>query len=161
MSGDDGSVWYEVPYDRLSPKHFYAWRLWSFDLPVDAEGWLEPVVRCWDNALNTQPTFVRSTWFVQPFLELALSQCVTQFRDSSNQNSIRHSDDRFMYFPCCKIVFITLHPRLGLFFHSTAADVRVGSHATSQQVMLHKLLRYRRLCCHHPASLLRFTTEYI
>ncbi len=24
--------------------------------------------------------------------------------------------------------------------------------------MLHKLPRYRRLCCHHPASLLRFTT---
>ena len=23
---------------------------------------LELVVRCWDNALNTQPTFVRSTW---------------------------------------------------------------------------------------------------
>lgn len=39
VSGDDGSVWYEVPYDRLSPKIFYAWRLWSFDLSVDAEGW--------------------------------------------------------------------------------------------------------------------------
>ncbi len=67
VSGDGGSIWYEVPYDRLSTKHFYAWRLWSIDLPVDAEGWLELVVRCWDNALNTQPTFVRSTWFVHSF----------------------------------------------------------------------------------------------
>lgn len=32
------------------------------DLPVDAEGWIELCVRCWDNSLNTQPTFVRSAW---------------------------------------------------------------------------------------------------
>ncbi|SLM33845.1 oxidoreductase molybdopterin binding domain-containing protein [Lasallia pustulata] len=62
VSGDGGSVWYETPFEKLSPKYFYAWRLWSIDLPVDAEGWLELVVRCWDNALNTQPTFVRSAW---------------------------------------------------------------------------------------------------
>ena len=32
------------------------------ELPLDAEGWTEIVARCWDNALNTQPTYVRSAW---------------------------------------------------------------------------------------------------
>ncbi|KAF2806163.1 uncharacterized protein BDZ99DRAFT_490130 [Mytilinidion resinicola] len=41
-------------------KYYYAWRLWQIDLPVDAEGWLDFCVRTWNNALNTQPTFVRS-----------------------------------------------------------------------------------------------------
>ncbi|PQE29127.1 oxidoreductase molybdopterin binding domain-containing protein [Rutstroemia sp. NJR-2017a BBW] len=62
VSGDGGSVWYEVPYENMSEKYFHAWRLWEIDLPVDAEGWLEVCVRCWDNAMNTQPTFVRSAW---------------------------------------------------------------------------------------------------
>ncbi|KAH7119753.1 Oxidoreductase, molybdopterin-binding domain-containing protein [Dendryphion nanum] len=62
VSGDGGSIWYEVPYENLSQKYFHAWRTWSMDLPVDAEGWLEICVRCWDNALNTQPTYVRSAW---------------------------------------------------------------------------------------------------
>ncbi|KAL9074479.1 MAG: hypothetical protein Q9161_002267 [Pseudevernia consocians] len=62
VSGDGGSVWYETPYEKLSQKYFHAWRLWEIDLPVDAEGWIELVARCWDNALNTQPTYVRSTW---------------------------------------------------------------------------------------------------
>lgn len=39
VSGDGGSVWYETPYEKLSPKYFHAWRLWEIDLPVDAEGW--------------------------------------------------------------------------------------------------------------------------
>ena len=52
VSGDGGSIWYEVPYDKLSRKYFHAWRTWEMDLPVDAEGWLEICVRCWDNALN-------------------------------------------------------------------------------------------------------------
>ncbi len=64
VSGDGGSVWYETPYEGLSQKYYHAWRIWSIDLPVDAEGWLELVVRCWDNAINTQPTFVRSAWYV-------------------------------------------------------------------------------------------------
>ena len=64
VSGDGGSVWYLVPPDRLSKKYFYGWRLWSIEMPVDPEGWLEFCVRCWDDSLNTQPTFVRSTWFV-------------------------------------------------------------------------------------------------
>ena len=38
-SGDGGSVWYETPYEKMSPKYFHAWRLWEIDLPVDAEGW--------------------------------------------------------------------------------------------------------------------------
>lgn len=62
VSGDGGNIWYEVPYQNLSQKHFYAWRTWHMDLPVDAEGWIEIVVRCWDDAMNTQPTFVRSAW---------------------------------------------------------------------------------------------------
>ncbi|KAI1873075.1 uncharacterized protein JN550_003328 [Neoarthrinium moseri] len=60
VSSDGGSVWYEVP--DMTTKYFHAWRLWEIDLPVDAEGWLEFCVRTWDNALNTQPTFVRSAW---------------------------------------------------------------------------------------------------
>ncbi|KAK0721382.1 Oxidoreductase, molybdopterin-binding domain-containing protein [Apiosordaria backusii] len=60
--GDGGSIWYEVPAGNMSTKYFYAWRTWWIDLPVDAEGWLEMCVRCWDNAMNTQPTFVRSAW---------------------------------------------------------------------------------------------------
>ncbi|KAI9730074.1 MAG: hypothetical protein M1834_006066 [Cirrosporium novae-zelandiae] len=62
VSGDGGNIWYEVPYHNLSQKYFHAWRTWHMDLPVDAEGWLELVVRCWDDALNTQPTYVRSAW---------------------------------------------------------------------------------------------------
>jgi sulfite oxidase len=62
VSGDGGSIWYEVPYENMTTKYYYAWRLWEIDLPVDAEGWLELCVRTWDNALNTQPTYVRSAW---------------------------------------------------------------------------------------------------
>lgn len=62
VSNDGGGVWYEVPHDQLSTKYFHAWRTWEFEIPVDAEGWLEFCVRCWDDALNTQPTFVRSAW---------------------------------------------------------------------------------------------------
>ncbi|KAH8814943.1 Oxidoreductase, molybdopterin-binding domain-containing protein [Xylogone sp. PMI_703] len=62
VSGDGGAIWYEVPYDKMTEKYFYAWRLWEIELPVDAEGWLELCVRCWDNSLNTQPTLVRSAW---------------------------------------------------------------------------------------------------
>jgi len=53
---------YEVPPENLSKKYLHAWRTWHIDIPVDAEGWLELVVRCWDNALNTQPTYVRTAW---------------------------------------------------------------------------------------------------
>jgi len=52
VSGDGGSIWYEVPYDKMSRKYYHAWRVWEYDLPVDAEGWLEFCVRTWDNALN-------------------------------------------------------------------------------------------------------------
>lgn len=62
VSADGGNVWYEVPYQRLSTKYFYGWRIWSMELPVEYEGWLELCCRTWDNALNTQPTFVRSAW---------------------------------------------------------------------------------------------------
>jgi sulfite oxidase len=62
VSPDGGHIWYAVPPENLSPKHKYAWRTWHVKIPVDAEGWLELTARCWDNALNTQPTFVRSAW---------------------------------------------------------------------------------------------------
>jgi len=62
VSGDGGSVWYECPWENMTTKYYHAWRLWSIDLPVDAEGWLEFCVRTWDNSMNTQPTFVRSAW---------------------------------------------------------------------------------------------------
>ena len=26
VSGDGGSVWYEVPYNKMSPKYYHAWR---------------------------------------------------------------------------------------------------------------------------------------
>ena len=62
VSPDGGFLWYEVPPKNLSKKHKFAWRTWHIDLPLDAEGWTELVVRCWDNSLNTQPTLVRSAW---------------------------------------------------------------------------------------------------
>ena len=62
VSPDGGYIWYDVPPENFSEKHKYAWRTWTIDLPVDAEGWLELCVRCWDNSLNTQPTYVRSAW---------------------------------------------------------------------------------------------------
>jgi sulfite oxidase len=62
VSWDGGSVWYEVPHDKMSTKYFHAWRTWEYDCPVDAEGWLEFVVRTWDSSMNTQPTYVRSAW---------------------------------------------------------------------------------------------------
>ena len=48
------------------------------DLPVDAEGWLELVVRCWDNSMNTQPTFVRSTWQDSIWKVFLLLQILTE-----------------------------------------------------------------------------------
>lgn len=62
LNGIVDSYRYEVPPENLSKKFQHAWRTWEMDLPVDAEGWLEIVCRCWDNALNTQPTFVRTSW---------------------------------------------------------------------------------------------------
>ena len=46
----------------MSKKYKYAWRTWHMDLPCDVEGWIEIVVRTWDNSLNTQPLEVRSAW---------------------------------------------------------------------------------------------------
>ena len=70
ISGDGGSIWYEVPHENLSKKYYHAWRIWQYDLPVDAEGWIEVCVRTWDNALNTQvsSTTHSSTPSFSPFL---------------------------------------------------------------------------------------------
>ncbi|GJE95510.1 sulfite oxidase [Phanerochaete sordida] len=62
VSPDGGHVWYAVPQDNMTKKHYHAWRLWEIALPVDAEGWLEFCVRTWDSSNNTQPTYVRSAW---------------------------------------------------------------------------------------------------
>lgn len=60
ISGDGGSIWYEVPFDKMSRKYYHAWRVWEYDLPVDAEGWLEFCVRTWDDALNVRAVWLRS-----------------------------------------------------------------------------------------------------
>lgn len=62
VSADGGFSWYMVPVDNLSPKQKYAWRTLHMSVPCDVEGWIEIVVRCWDNCLNTQPLEVRSAW---------------------------------------------------------------------------------------------------
>lgn len=61
VSNDGGGVWYEVPDENLSKKYFHAWRTWSFECPVDAEGWLEFCVRCWDDALNVSRTHLKTS----------------------------------------------------------------------------------------------------
>ncbi|KAJ9210445.1 hypothetical protein DTO166G4_7912 [Paecilomyces variotii] len=62
LSADGGFTWYDVPPEKLSKKGKWLWRTWEIDLPCDAEGWIEIVCRCWDNALNTQPLNVRAAW---------------------------------------------------------------------------------------------------
>lgn len=62
LSADGGFSWYAVPPEKLSTKHKFAWRTWEYTLPCDVEGWIELVVRCWDNSLNTQPLEVRNAW---------------------------------------------------------------------------------------------------
>jgi sulfite oxidase len=62
ISADGGYVWYAVPIENLSPKHKFAWRTFKGKVPCDHEGWMELVVRCWDNSLNTQPMEVRHSW---------------------------------------------------------------------------------------------------
>ncbi|KAI0081222.1 sulfite oxidase mitochondrial precursor [Panus rudis PR-1116 ss-1] len=62
VSPDGGHVWYAVEPENMTEKHYHAWRLWKIEVPVEAEGWLEFVVRTWDSSNNTEPTFVRSAW---------------------------------------------------------------------------------------------------
>ncbi|KAI0021726.1 molybdopterin binding oxidoreductase [Xylariomycetidae sp. FL0641] len=62
VSTNGGFSWYAVPPENLGPKHRFAWRTWHTRVPCDVEGWIELVVRCWDNSLNTQPTEVRNAW---------------------------------------------------------------------------------------------------
>ncbi|KAI0553228.1 sulfite oxidase [Xylaria curta] len=77
VSANGGFSWYMVPVENLSPKHKFAWRTWHTEVPCDVEGWIELVVRCWDNSLSksilsillrirvlqdTQPTEVRNAW---------------------------------------------------------------------------------------------------
>ncbi|KAI1759803.1 molybdopterin binding oxidoreductase [Hypoxylon sp. FL1150] len=62
VSADGGFSWYAVPTENMSLKHKFAWRTWHTWLPCDVEGWIEVVVRCWDNSLNTQPIECRNAW---------------------------------------------------------------------------------------------------
>ncbi|CAG9974882.1 unnamed protein product [Clonostachys byssicola] len=62
LSADGGFDWYTIPLENLSKKRKWTWRTWEYDLPCDVEGWVEIVVRCWDNSLNTQPTQIRDSW---------------------------------------------------------------------------------------------------
>jgi sulfite oxidase len=62
LSPDGGSTWYAVPQRRLSKKYRHAWRLWSIELLMSAEAWVELRCRCWDNSLNTQPASAREIW---------------------------------------------------------------------------------------------------
>jgi sulfite oxidase len=62
LSADGGFNWYPVPLENMSKKRTWTWRTWKIDLPVDFEGWTEIVCRCWDNALNTQPSSIREAW---------------------------------------------------------------------------------------------------
>lgn len=62
VSLDGGHNWYSVPDEGLSGKHYYTWRLWKMQVPCDAEGWIDAMVRAWDSCCNTQPTYVRSAW---------------------------------------------------------------------------------------------------
>ena len=52
VSADGGFSWYMAPVENLSPKHKFAWRTWTTAVPCDVEGWIELVVRCWDNSLR-------------------------------------------------------------------------------------------------------------
>ncbi|KAM6487436.1 Oxidoreductase, molybdopterin-binding domain-containing protein [Trichoderma sp. SZMC 28011] len=62
LSADGGFNWYTIPLENLSKKRKWTWRTWEYELPCDVEGWVEIVCRCWDSALNTQPTFIRTAW---------------------------------------------------------------------------------------------------
>ncbi|TCD66846.1 hypothetical protein EIP91_000800 [Steccherinum ochraceum] len=62
VSPDGGHVWYACEPKDMTQKHYHAWRLWKINVPVEAEGWLEFVVRTWDSSNNTEPTFIRSAW---------------------------------------------------------------------------------------------------
>ncbi|KAH7025279.1 LOW QUALITY PROTEIN: oxidoreductase molybdopterin binding domain-containing protein [Microdochium trichocladiopsis] len=50
LSADGGFSWYTVPPENLSKKRKWTWR------------WIDVLVRCWDNALNTQVPDVRTAW---------------------------------------------------------------------------------------------------
>ncbi|BFZ63499.1 hypothetical protein YB2330_004622 [Saitoella coloradoensis] len=62
VSPDGGHTWFPAAVQDMTTKHYHAWRLWKLEVPTYAEGWIELCVRCWDNANNTEPTFVRSAW---------------------------------------------------------------------------------------------------
>jgi len=62
LSADGGFSWYAVPPEKMSEKKKFAWRTWEHAVPVEVEGWIEILVRCWDNSLNTQPLEVRTSW---------------------------------------------------------------------------------------------------
>ncbi|ESK88019.1 sulfite oxidase [Moniliophthora roreri MCA 2997] len=58
----DGGMYGTTLILTISQKSITTLGDWSIELPVDAEGWLEFYVRCWDSPNNTEPTFVHSAW---------------------------------------------------------------------------------------------------
>jgi sulfite oxidase len=62
VSSDGGHAWHLVPAQNLGPKFRHAWRLWSVNLPVHIEGWVQLRCRAVDNALNTQPAEMKDFW---------------------------------------------------------------------------------------------------
>ncbi|RWA13019.1 hypothetical protein EKO27_g2087 [Xylaria grammica] len=67
VSADGGFSWYMVPVENLSPKHKFAWRTWHTELPCDVEGWIELVVRCWDNSLSVNKSKERTRARLEEF----------------------------------------------------------------------------------------------
>ncbi|KAH8108637.1 hypothetical protein DFH11DRAFT_1731780 [Phellopilus nigrolimitatus] len=55
---DGGHIWYAIAKENLTNKHYFAWRLWHFELSVDAVGWLEFCVRT--GTCRTTPS--RRSW---------------------------------------------------------------------------------------------------
>ena len=62
VSTDDGSTWTSVGDHSMSPKRYWAWRLWKVKVPVPQEGWMRLAVRAFDNSANSQPQSERTIW---------------------------------------------------------------------------------------------------
>lgn len=62
VSADNGYSWNVVSPENMTDKHQWALRLWEIDLPISIQGWIDLRCRCWDNALNTQPSTPREVW---------------------------------------------------------------------------------------------------
>lgn len=64
VSCDRGATWQRVDEACVTPRRYYAWRLWRtrIEVPRHVEGWIELAVRAIDDAINYQPADVASIW---------------------------------------------------------------------------------------------------